>query len=403
MTAATVTGEGLLAPETEDEVVAAVQAARRKSEPLEILGGGTKRSVGRPMQTAASLTTRNLTGVTLYEPSELVIRAGAGTPLAEIEATLAENRQRLAFEPPDWRVLLKSDGTPTIGALAAANLSGPRRIFAGSARDALIGVRMVTGRGEAIKSGGRVMKNVTGYDLVKFSTGSWGTLGVLTEVTFKVLPQPETETTLAFEGLDAHAAVTCMSAALGSPFEVSGAAHLPASSGSPARTLLRIEGFGEQMTYRFGQLKLLLAAHGTPDRLDATASTAAWQAVRDVELFAGEETALWRVSVAPSRGPDIVDAAEGAGGRAMLDWGGGLVWAAMPSDGDAGASALRGALAGSGHATLIRAPETVRAAIDVFQPQPAPVAALSEAMRHAFDPDRILNPGRMYAGAAEHA
>ena len=390
---------GLLEPRDEAQVITAVNDARASGAPLEIAGGSTKRSIGRPMQTAATLTTHRLSGITLYEPSELVIGAKAGTPLKAIEKELAKNRQRLAFEPIDYRKVLGSDGEPTIGAVAAANLSGPRRIYAGAARDALIGVRMVTGRGEAIKSGGRVMKNVTGYDLVKLSAGSWGTLGVLTEVTLKVLPMPETETTLVFEGLGDRQAIACLSAGLGSPFEVAGAAHLPAGIDGTAKTLLRIEGFAEQMTYRSGELKTLLRRHGVPALLAGEASQALWLKVRDAEFFAGEDTALWRVSMMPSRGPEIGAAAASAGGRVFYDWGGGLVWAAMPAGNDAGASALRSAVAGNGHATLIRAPESIRAAVDVFQPEQPAVAALSRAVKDAFDPDHILNPGRMFAGA----
>ena len=389
----------LIAPRDEAGVIAAVNEARSSGAPLEIAGSSTKRAIGRPMQTAATLTTAKLTGVTLYEPSELVIGAKAGTPLKAIEKELEKNRQRLPFEPVDYRKVLASEGEPTIGAVAAANLSGPRRIYAGAARDCLIGVRMVTGRGEAIKSGGRVMKNVTGYDLVKLSAGSWGTLGVLTEVTLKVLPVPETETTLVYEGLGDKQAIACLSEGLGSPFEVTGAAHLPAGIDGAAKTLLRIEGFGEQMTYRSGELKTLLRRHGVPALLQGDASQALWVKVRDAEFFAAQDRALWRISVMPSRGPEVAAVATGAGGRVFYDWGGGLIWAAMPAEGDAGAGALRSAIAGKGHATLIRAPEAIRASVDVFQPEARPVAALTRAVKDIFDPDHVLNPGRMYAGS----
>ena len=369
----------LIAPRDEAGVIAAVNEARSSGAPLEIAGSSTKRAIGRPMQTAATLTTAKLTGVTLYEPSELVIGAKAGTPLKAIEKELEKNRQRLPFEPVDYRKVLVSEGEPTIGAVAAANLSGPRRIYAGAARDCLIGVRMVTGRGEAIKSGGRVMKNVTGYDLVKLSAGSWGTLGVLTEVTLKVLPVPETETTLVYEGLGDKQAIACLSEGLGSPFEVTGAAHLPAGIDGAAKTLLR--------------------RHGVPALLQGDASQALWVKVRDAEFFAAQDRALWRISVMPSRGPEVAAVATGAGGRVFYDWGGGLIWAAIPAEGDVGAGALRSAIAGKGHATLIRAPEAIRASVDVFQPEARPVAALTRAVKDIFDPDHVLNPGRMYAGS----
>ena len=393
-----------LAPRDENDVIAAVADARAAGTPLEIVGGATKRTIGRPMQTAATLSVARLSGITLYEPSELVLGAHAGTPLKDIEKELANNRQRLAFEPIDYRGLLASDGEPTvgeptIGAVAAANLSGPRRIYAGAARDALLGIRMVTGRGEVIKSGGRVMKNVTGYDLVKLSAGSWGTLGVFTEVIFKVLPETHSERTLVFEGLTDASAVASMSAGLGSPFEVTGAAHMAAGIDGPAKTLLRIEGFDEQMVYRSGELKKLLRTFGVPALLADDASRALWLKVRDATFFAGTDEAVWRISVAPSHGAAIGAAATAAGGRVFYDWGGGLVWVAMPAaSGDGGAAALRAVLPADGHATLVRAPETLRAAVDVFQPQPPAHAALTRGVKDAFDPDHILNPGRMYAG-----
>jgi glycolate oxidase FAD binding subunit len=330
----------------------------------------------------------------------MVIAAQAGTPLSEIEATLAEKGQRLTFEPTTLQPLYGSQGAPTIGAVAACNLSGPRRIHSGAARDALIGVRLVTGRGETIKSGGRVMKNVTGYDLVKFSAGTLGTLGVLTEVTFKVLPAPETETTLVFEKLDDEAATRCMSEALGSPWEVTGAAHLPGRA-EPSRTLLRIEGFESQTSYRSKVLAEALAEYGTPATVEAEESRRLWSGIGELQpLDTSDDRVVWKISTTPTRGPDVAGAiARSCDAGYFYDWGGGLIWVSVESGSDAHGAAIRSAVADhGGHATLMHAPDDVRNSVDVFPPRPEAVMALSRRLKESFDPDGILNPGRMYAG-----
>jgi glycolate oxidase FAD binding subunit len=390
-------------PESEEAVAAAVRAAHEAGEPLRIIGGGTRAALGRPVQAARRLVLDRLAGITLHEPAEMVIAAKAGTPLAAIEAALDAKGQMLAFEPADFRALFGSQGTPSIGAIAAGNISGPRRIWGGAARDSLIGVRFVNGCGEIVKSGGRVMKNVTGLDLVKLQAGAWGTLGILTEVTFKVVPKPETIATLALDGLDDPAAQAAMSAALASPFEITGAAHLPAGlAGETARTLLRIEGFGFSVDYRAGELARLLAPHGRLERLDDATGRTLWAAIRDgLPLAEPREAALWRLSLKPSEAPAAMAAIRAArDARAYYDWGGGLVWLATAADGDAGAGVIRAAAkAAHGHATLIRAPEPVRASVPVFEPEPAPVAAITARIRAAVDPAGLLNPGLMHAGA----
>src|SRR5687768_13684380 len=269
----------VLTPATEPDAAAMIAEAAARRMPLAVAGGATKEAVGRPAQTEATLSSAALTGVTLYEPAELVIAARAGTPLSEIVATLAERGQQLPFEPMDHRVLLGSTGAPSIGAVAAANVSGPRRIMAGAAPDRLIGVRFVNGQGEAVTSGGRVMKNVTGLDLVKLMAGSWGTLGFLTEVTFKVLPRPERVATLALSELDDVRAIEVLCAAVASPFEVTGATHLPAAlDGAGGRTLLRIEGFSLSVDHRLDALRRLLKGFGAVDVVEGEAADALWRA-----------------------------------------------------------------------------------------------------------------------------
>lgn len=391
-----------LAPASEDEAVAAVADAAASGTPLAIEGNGTKAALGRPIQTERTLSARALAGITLYEPAEMVIAARAGTPLAEIQRTLESRGQALTFEPMDHRPLLGSTGEPTIGAVAAGNISGPRRIQAGAARDSLIGIRVVNGRGEAVKSGGRVMKNVTGLDLVKFVCGSWGTLGLLIEVTFKVLPKPERSGTLVLRGLDDKRAVAVLAAALGSPFDVTGAAHLPAGLGGGSQTLIRLEGLGFSVDHRIGELRRLLRREGPSDLIEGEAAAALWRAVRDAEpLVEPREAAVWRISTAPLRGPDLAGVVGRLvpGSRWYFDWGGGLVWLACPAGQDAGAAAIRAAVHQfGGHATLVRAPAEIRATTDVFQPQAEALHRLTLGLKAAFDPKGIFNPGRMWAG-----
>jgi len=403
----------VVAPADEAGVAEAIRAAHAADRALELEGGGSRRGFGRPLQTADTLSLKALTGVELYKPGELVIRARAGTPVAEVEATLADAGQMLPFEPPDHRHLLgNDDAVPTVGGLVAANLSGPARIARGALRDSLIGVRFVDGEGEIIRSGGRVMKNVTGLDLVKLTAGAHGTLGALTEVTFKVLPRPEAELTLAVPGLDPAAAGAVMTAALATPLEVTGAAHLPAeivarstvpavAAAGSSLTLLRLESFADFIGGRVARLAEHLGADSGAVHLETAASRAVWDEIRDVALLAApRERAVWKISTAPTAGTALFETLAGElDGAGYLDWSGGLVWLAVPAGDDAGAGAIRAALrALGGHATLVRAPATLRAAVDVFEPPTRPVMALTQRVKAAFDPKRILNPGRMYAG-----
>ncbi len=363
-------------PATEEELSDIVKAARG---PLVVRGGGT-RVVGRPV-IGDMLETGALSGISLYEPGALTLVARAGTPMAEVETALASEGQRLPFEPLDMRALMGLQGEPTVGGMVAANASGPRRVQAGACRDSLIGVRFVDGAGTIIKNGGRVMKNVTGYDLVKLMAGSWGTLGVLTECAFKLLPVPEAEATLLSDSKTPAEAVALMSQALGTPYEVNGAAR-----GEDGRVALRIEGFAQQVAYR--RDALMTALGGDWEVLETETSKDHWRGIRDVTAFAGREGHVWRISVKPSDAPQIVARAECP---VVMDWGGGLVWA-LCSDGDDLRSRL-GAL--DGHATLIRGSEATRASLPVFQPEAAPIAALAQGLRARFDPRGILNPGLM--------
>lgn len=407
-----------LKPRDSKDVEDAVRWALAEGKALELVGHGSKRGIGRPAQTDLTLDLSALSGVTLYEPEELVLTARAGTPIAEIE-TLAESKgQQLAFEPMDYGPLFgAATGRGTIGGVLAANVSGPRRIKAGAARDHFLGFTAVSGRGETFKSGGRVVKNVTGYDLCKLMAGSWGTLAALTEVTIKTLPRPETEATVLVLGQDIAAACKVMAAAMGSSCDVSGAAYLPqdvaalASSDLPkgkTATALRLEGVSPSVEHRRRALADLLRPFGMIAGLDRAASRRLWRAIRGVLPLIAHESeeqgALWRISLAPSDGarfaasiPDAVRT------RVLYDWAGGLVWLRILERGAAHAPWVRDALHAvgghvGGHATLIQAEPSLRASIPVFEPQDAGLAALTKRVKDGFDPKGVFNPGRMWAG-----
>lgn len=392
----------VVTPASEAEVADIIRQAQESGTPLAISGRGSKAGIGRPVAAGLRVSSLALSGVTLYEPSEMVIAAHAGTPLSVLEAHLAASGQRLTFEPPNPAALFGNDGEQTVGGIVAANWSGPRRIQAGACRDSLIGVRFVNGLGETVKSGGRVMKNVTGLDLVKVLAGSWGTLGFLTEATFKVAPIPEAEATLALVGLDDRRAVEALTSAMGSPYEVSGAAHVPGGwnggSADPALTLMRLEGSAFSVRQRVGALAGHLAGFGGHSVLENEDSRLVWAGVRDCAPLAHPDTqAIWRLSTAPTRGPAVVaDIARQRAVRHFYDWSGGLVWLATSTEGDAGAAAIRGVVdTVGGHATLVRATLSVRTEVAVFHPQIGALAQAAADLKHAFDPAGILEPGRM--------
>jgi len=398
-------------PAADWELQFMVAGCAEKRLPIEIVGAGSKRAVGRPIDSAITITTASLRGITLYEPSELVMTARAGTPVSHVEAELAAHGQMLAFEPIDVAPAVGGpQGAQTIGAVFATNLSGARRIQVGAARDHLLGIKGVNGRAEMFQSGGRVMKNVTGYDVARGLTGSWGTLAVLTEVTFKVLPWPETAATIVYLGLPDNLAVELLCAAMAQPVEVSGAVHLQApvaarlghsglKSMGKAVTALRIENFSAAVAGRSLKLKEALKVYGKGLELDHRESLEFWGELRRLSVMPNRQTLLWRISTKPTTAPKLVAAIKRyMPAEAFYDWAGGLIWLEVPAAADAGTAEIRRAAAiHGGHATLIRAEPSVRAAVEVFQPLSPPVERLTRGLKAAFDPAGILNPGRMYA------
>lgn len=401
----------IMRPAAEWELQGIITNCTDRRLPIEVMGAGTKRGIGRPLQPGVVVSTTSLRGIPLYEPGELVMSARAGTSLTQIESELAARNQMLAFEPIDLGPVTGAGaGAQTIGGVFAANLSGSRRIMSGAARDHLLGIKGVNGRAEIFKSGGRVMKNVTGYDLARGLAGSWGTLAVLTEVTFKVLPWPETSVTLVWQGLPEDIAVELLTAATGTPFEVSAAAHLSQALAGRLQlaslralgkslTLLRIENFASAVAHRTEALRTALKIYGPALVVENHQSVQLWSELRRLSVFPYGPSSLWRLSATPTKAPELVASIRRhMSAEAFYDWAGGLVWLEIAATADAGASDIRRAVAiHGGHATLIRAEPAVRAAIDVFQPQSPAVERITRGLKHAFDPHGLLNPGRMYA------
>ena len=400
-------------PGDEADLANFVKGAKEGNYPLEVCGFRSKREAGRPLNTAAVISTAKMSGITLYEPGELVISAKAGTPLHEIEAALARKNQELPFEPADYsRIYGKDPMAASLGAVGAMNISGPRRILRGAARDYLLGVRAVNGEGAVIKTGGRVMKNVTGVDLVRGLCGSWGTLAVLTELTFKVLPRAPESRTILFLGLADEAAVGVMSAAMGTPYEVSGTVHLHGAlvgrlndpwiaPAKTAVTALRLEGAPQSLAYRAAKLRKELSPFGETYELDHQRSRSFWLEIRSLSFLSADfDRPLWRIAVAPSKAPAIIRALSALiDVNAAYEWSGGLLWLELPPSSDASVTELRRALAEfEANSMLMRAPRSVRSSIQVFHPLPLTKMQLVRGLKKAFDPAGVLNPGRMYAG-----
>ncbi len=391
-----------------------VKWALAEEQTLDFLAGGSKADWGRPGTANYLVDLSGFSGITLYEPDELIITVRAGTRLTEIEGLLAENSQGLAFEPPETAGIFRSaPGRQTIGGVIACNLSGPRRLKAGAARDHLLGFDAISGRGESFQAGGKVVKNVTGYDLCKLFCGSFGTLGILGEMTLKVLPAAERTRTLMLQGLPTEDARAALAAAAGGLFEVAGLAHLPAAAAArssvsyvrdagAAITAIRLEGSPVSLEYRLTTLREAMAPLADLEELHSHNSTMLWQEIGEAApLLPNDAALIWKISATPSSGPGIAaDIVRHCGGEAIFDWAGGLIWLALPDAGESDpgwAGAVRRALGSEGHATLLRAAAEVRAAVEVFQPQPSALATLQMRVKDSFDPRRILNPGRMYA------
>ena len=389
-----------------EQVRDAVQDAVSAQSRLEVRAAGTKRHLGRIAAYDAVLDVSAFNGIIDYQPEELVLTLRAGTPMDAVETALADARQMLAFEPPSMTRIL-GEAAPgvrgTIGGVIAANLSGPRRLTAGAARDYLLGFEAVSGRGELFKSGGKVMKNVTGYDLSKLMCGSFGTLGVLDEITLKTLPMPETSRSLLV-GHDSLAdAVSGIAGIFATSHEPGAAAILPqgiaveegVDLGARFTVVVRLEGIEASVADRLGHHLTLTGG----DRLDQDRSVALWRRLRDIQPLAEKPHDIWKVSCAPSDAPRVMSALDPRLDiRMIADWAGGLLWIAGKSSRIG--PALRKAVAelDSGFAMLIRDVAVTRETMEPFQPLSGPVLELHRRVKASFDPLGVLNYQRMHEG-----
>ncbi len=386
-----------LTPQNEKQLSEFVTSAYNDNISLRIVGGGTRLKIGNIVKADKQISLAKLNKITLYEPGALTLVAQAGVKYKEIEKTLKSAGQRLAFEPIDHRDIFSSSGEPTIGSIVAGNFSGPRRIRVGACRDFLLGVRFVSGEGKIIKNGGRVMKNVTGLDLVKLMAGSFGTLGIISEVSFKTLPIPQRELTLLIEGLNSQQAIDLFSEALASPYEISGASHFSENNGK-TKTYLRVEGFDSQVNYRLEKIKKTFSSNYEIDIVDGVKHDNLWKKIRNVAMFKGSNKPLWRILTKPTNAPQIErELIDKTGAKIIFDWGGSLIWAQMEEENNAHSDAVRYICAqNKAQSNLIRASDKVKEKLDVFHPQPEMVAKLSNCIRKKFDPKSILNPSLIF-------
>ena len=407
---------GNVRPANIRDLCAVIVSSAEQDARLRVYGADSKRgwsracciSSQRSSQDIHALDMSGFDGVVLYEPEELILRAGAATPISGIQKHLRENQQELSFEPPDFASLYGGEaGRGTLGGVVACNLSGSRRVHAGAVRDCVLGVEAVSGRGEFFRSGGRVMKNVTGYDLPKLLTGSHGTLAVMTQITMKVLPASETSASVLLPNLEPEHAVVVMTQALSSAYGVSAVAYLPASVAMRAMpattsnlTVLRLEGAEKSLSARVELLCKHIKEHGDSELLQNDESRALWSFIGDARFFASgvrREDLLWRLFLPPSRSHRI-DAFVRQMGEAyyFLDWGGGLAWLGISNEIKEKRAACEKVAAFAreqgGYGILVRAPDELCGVFGGFSALGAVENALMERVRAAFDPDGIFSP-----------
>jgi glycolate dehydrogenase FAD-binding subunit len=403
----TVTAREIVVARSEAEIADAVLAALDDKSPFEIVSSGSKRDFGRPVSAGRILDVSALKGIIKYEPEELVVSAHAATPVKEVEATLAERKQMLGFEPVDWSALFGGDqASATLAGTIATNACGARRVKAGAVRDHVIGCRFVNGSGEAIKAGGSVIKNVTGFDITKLMCGAFGTLGVLTELTLRVVPLPARTVSVALPMPSAEAGLRALRQAAALPVDPTGLVYLPEAAlkasvasragsfgGAVGIAIIRLEGAMNALTEKLALLHQTYTGFGAVT-LNDTVTASLFREIGTGGLFVNRATDIWRLCVPSSAAHEAV---EKSGAEFWYaDWAGGLLWLGLKGDEET-ATRLRAITARlGGHATLMRASAEARETLSVFEPESPVRAGLTRTVKAAFDPHRLLNPERMF-------
>ena len=406
-------------PKDESKVSTLVKQFYKSNTPVEIIGSGSKRKIGKPINCAKTINFSQLSGIVEYFPEELYIKVKAGTSIKIIEEKLKKNKQQLAFEPIDFGYLF--DGKSNYGTAAghvACNFSGPRRFKVGSVRDHVLGFRGVNGRGEVIKSGGTVVKNVTGYDLSKLMCGSYGTLLALTEITFKVLPTMDESSTLAIHNAKLEKAMNYLNDAINSSTDISGATHLPTEpkckscrmnieetfklndlKNEGSITAIRLEGSKKSVNERIKNLQdELKIIDNNISILESYQSQLFWNKVKNLEFFSSTKNNIVRVVLPPSQTVKFLYQLSSLKFKYFLDWGGSLIWMEVCDLSEEMFDSIRKkAVKAGGYMTMIKFSDFLPYVEEVFTINRNKFN-ISQNIKKSFDPKRILNPGKMYTG-----
>jgi len=402
--------ESTLRPTSEEDIANIVKHCYKKNIPLEISGLGSKKKIGRNFQSQKTLELSDYSGIIKYEPEELYIKVKSGTPIKEIKNELDKKNQQLAFEPTDFGSVFEgTNNEGSIGGVLSCNFSGPRRFKVGSARDHILGFKGVNGKGEIIKSGGTVVKNVTGYDLCKLITGSFGTLSIFTEISVKVLPKADLTKTLVIENPHLKKGLEYLNTALGSSTDPSGGVFYPdyfrshfifndLTTEGPI-TAIRIEGSKLSVDERINQLlKEFNIRSKEVSILDPTQSNIFWENTRCLKVFTNLKSNLIKVTVPASETFNLINKFKPYDVKYFIDWGGNLIWLQIDELDLNKLEEIRSLVKNvGGYLTIIKVEDSLKASIDIFTIDDVKYK-ISEKIKKSFDPKRILNPGKMYTG-----